>query len=182
MFHAVFRKAFSRIHYVVLAAVLAGLVFAFAVWLPNLKLIDEVTFNSNASALEKISFLYSLLGSIQTNFSAISAGYTIAIAGLFGINTALLAYYIRTRRATLSGSGAALSMGGSVGGLVSGVFGIGCAACGTFLFTSTLILLGAGGSLTILPFGGEEFGFLGVGLLTVSIYWTVQKINKPAVC
>ncbi len=178
----VFRKVFSNVQYVILTAIVTGLVFAFAVWLPNLKLIGEVTFNSNASAIEKISFLYSLLGSIQTNFSAISAGYTIAIAVLFGINIALLAYYIRARRAALQGSGAALSIGGSVGGLVSGVFGIGCAACGTFLFTSTLALFGAGGLLAILPLGGEEFGFLGVGLLAYSIYLTSNKIMEPMVC
>ncbi|MBI2004970.1 hypothetical protein HYS79_02305 [Patescibacteria group bacterium] len=182
MFYTVFRKVFSRIYYLALAAVLAGLVFAFATWLPNLKLINEIAFNSPASITEKIILLYSLLGSIQTNFSTVSAGYTIAIAVLFGINTALLAYYLRTGRAALSGSGATLSAGGSVGGLVSGVFGIGCAACGTFLFTSTLALFGAGGLLALLPFGGEEFGFLGVGLLAYSTYVTAKKITEPLVC
>jgi len=178
MFYVAIRKVFSRIQYVTLATVVTGFVFAFAVWLPNFKLIGEVVFKSSAPFTHKISFLYSLFGSIQTNFSAISASYTIAIAVLFGINVALLVYYIRTRRAALSGSGAALS----VGGLVSGVFGIGCAACGTFLFTSTLALFGAGGFLTILPFGGEEFGFLGVGLLVYSIYITSNKITEPLVC
>lgn len=178
MLFVVFKKVFSRIRYVVLAAVLAGLVFTFAAWLPNLKLIREVTFNSNASTVEKINFLYSLLGSIQTNFSAVSASYTIAIAALFGINVALLVYYFRTRRVAQSLSGATLS----AGGLISGVFGIGCAACGTFLLTSLLALFGAGGLLTLLPFGGEEFGFLGVGLLAYSVYLTSNKIMEPLVC
>ena len=70
----------------------------------------------------------------------------------------------------------------SIGGLVSGIFGIGCAACGTFIFTSVLTLFGVGGILAYLPFGGEEFGFLGVGLLLYSLYTLTKKITDPLVC
>jgi len=116
-----------------------------------------------------------LFGSIQTNFSPTSATYTIAIAVLFGINIALLAYYIRSRQSSVISSGATLS----ISGLVSGVFGIGCAACGTFILTSFLSAFGAVGVLSFLPFSGEEFGFLGVGLLVYSIYVISRKINSP---
>ena len=69
-----------------------------------------------------------------------------------------------------------------IGGLVSGVFGIGCAACGTFILTPLLALFGATGLFSLLPFGGEEFGFIGVGLLVYSIYAVTKKINSPMVC
>jgi len=173
-----FKKVFSKIRYVILTIIVAAFVFTFAVWLPNLKLISEVVFNSSASVIAKINFLLSLFGSIQTNFSPVSATYTIVIAVLFGINIALLAYYIRSIRSKIPSSGAALSLGG----LVSGAFGIGCAACGTFILTPILALFGASGFLAILPLGGEEFGFLGVGLLGFSVFWTANKIAEPVVC
>ena len=75
------------------------------------------------------------------------------------------------------------SVGASgIGGLISGFFGIGCAACGTFLLSSILILLGTGGLLAWLPFRGEEFGLLGVGLLLYANHMIVKKIQAPLVC
>lgn len=172
------RQIFSQIRYTTITIFTSVVVFTFVVWLPNLTLIKEILFNSSASVVEKISFLFSLFGSIQTNFSSISASYTVAIAMLFGINTALFIYFIRIRRTKMGNSEAALS----IGGLVSGVFGIGCAACGTFILSSLLGIFGAAGILVFLPFGGEEFGVLGVILLLYSSYILLKKIAEPLVC
>lgn len=172
------KQVFSEIRYLTIAVTTMAIVFVLAVWLPNLKLISTVVFSSSASVAEKASLLFSLLGSIQTNFTLISASYTIAIAVLFGLNIALLTYYIRSRQSATISTGASLS----IGGLVSGVFGIGCAACGTFILTSVLSTFGAIGVLSFLPFGGEEFGFLGVGLLLYSSYTILGKIGEPLVC
>jgi hypothetical protein len=174
-----FKKVFSQPQYITRAVVAMAIVFMFAVWLPNLRLIVEIMFNSNASLIKKINFLFSLFGSIQTNFSAVSASYIIAIAILFGVNVALLVYFIRNKQTSGLVSGATLSIGG---GLISGVFGIGCAACGTFILSSLLGMFGSVGIVSFLPFGGEEFGFLGVGLLVYSIYIISKKINDPLVC
>jgi predicted membrane-bound spermidine synthase len=174
----VFKKVFSQAKYVVLSSAIAGVVFAFAVWLPNFKLISKIAFDASISMVEKLNFIFSLFGSIQTNFTIVSATYTIIIAILFGINISLLVYYIHRRGPAVDGSGASLSLGG----LVSGIFGIGCATCGSFILTSLLGLFGAAGSFALLPFGGEECGFLGVGLLIMSTYWTTKNINKSATC
>lgn len=50
------------------------------------------------------------------------------------------------------------------------------------LSTSILILLGTGGLLAWLPFRGEEFGLLGVGLLLYANHMIVKKIQAPLVC
>ncbi len=173
-------KVFGQLQYLALASLIVAIVFTFAVWLPNLKLIAIVLSSNTATLSEKLSFLFSLYGSIQTNFTTVSASYTILIAILFGINIALLTYYIKRSRGgvrSVKGTGAA-----GIGGLVAGIFGIGCAACGTFILTSALALFGVGGVLAHLPFGGEEFGFLGVGLLLYSIHVLTKKINDPLVC
>jgi len=173
-----FIQVFSKIRYTAIAITISAIVFVFAAWLPNIKLIIEIIFNSGASVLEKMGILYSLLGSIQTNFSVVSAGYTIAIAILFGINITLLIFYIRSRREVKLGSGATLS----AGGLISGIFGIGCATCGTFILSSLLGIFGAAGILAFLPFGGGELGLLGIGLLLYSSYILLNRISGPLVC
>jgi len=177
---SVIGQVFSNVKYIVLAISIATIVFTFAVWLPNFQLIGLVISSSTASVIEKINFLLSLYGSIGTNFTVISAWYTIMIAVLFGIQIALLTYYIRKVRGGMQGITKAGAV--SVTGLISGVFGIGCAACGTFILTSLLALFGATGVLAFLPFGGEEFGILGVLLLLYSIFLLLKKINSPLVC
>ncbi len=172
------RSILLRPMYATTALVVALLVFTLAVWLPNWRLILTIIPTESATFWEKVSLLLSLFGSIQTNFTIVSATYTIAIAILFGINVVVLANYIRTRRGSFSSKG---SVAG-VGGLVSGFLGIGCAACGTFILTALLSLFGAASLLTFLPLGGEEFGILGVILLLYSIYVIIKKTREPLVC
>lgn len=171
------KQVFSNIRYDVIAVGVASVVFTLAVWLPNTRLILDILASTSISASGKFQFLLSLYGSIATNFTAVSATYTILIAILFGVNIALITYYIKKRRG-LEKNTTALS----VGGIISGVFGIGCAACGTFLLTSFLALFGATSVLAFLPFGGEEFGFIGVGLLAYSVYVITNKISEGVVC
>lgn len=169
----------SRPRYAALATFIGALVFTGAVWLPNLGTIS-LAIQSSASGLEKIQFILSLYGSIATNFTLMSASYTVMIAILFGLQVALLWYYIKAVRL---GSAQLRNVGAtSIGGLVSGIFGIGCAACGSFILTSVLTLFGVSGLLAYLPFGGEEFGVIGVVLLVYSIYIILNKIDKPLVC
>lgn len=166
--------------YVFIAILTAWAVFTFAVLLPNIQLIGVVLFSDTASAIEKVNFLFSLYGSIGTNFTLVSGTSAVVIAVLFGINVTLLLYYIRRIRGVAS-SVRSTGVAG-ISGLISGVLGIGCAACGTFVLTSVLALIGAGGIVTYLPFKGVEFGFIGIGLLLYSTYSIIRKINSPLIC
>lgn len=171
-------SVFKNIRYSLLAVFIAGGVFSVSVWLPNIELISVVF--KDSSLKDVVLLLMSLYGSIGTNFSIISAFYTVLIAVLFGVNISLLIYYIR--RMQTGASSPRRDGYVSVGGLVSGALGIGCAACGTFILTSAFTLFGASAVLAYLPFDGKEFGFLGVALLLYSSYTLTKKINNPLVC
>ena len=179
MIKSVFKKVFSQTTYIAIAAGVSLAVFAFAVWLPNWSLIGTVLSSPAVSFGEAVRVIFGLFLSIGTNFTVLSAAYTIAIALLFGIHIALFAYYISARKgaAPKKKEGAL-----GVGGFVSGVFGIGCASCGTFILSSALALFGAGGAVTLLPLGGEEFGILGVALLGYATHRMIRKVHAPAVC
>lgn len=178
MVFSALKKVFLDVRYMMLAGIIAFGVFVLSTWLSNLKLILVVVTSPIATLSDKLSILVSLLGSIQTNFSAFSASYTIVIAILFGINIAMIVYYIRQRRKFLQKSG----MVASFGGLVSGMLGIGCAACGTFVLGPLLSLISVGGLIAFFPFGGQEFGVLGVGILSFSIFLSAKKIQSPLIC
>ncbi len=159
-------------------AVIAGLlVFMFATWLPNLGLIVDI-FRSHATLAQKIEIPLSLLGGIATNFSLLSASYTIGIAIFFGLNVALAVFLLRRGVANAAQGG----MATGVLGIVSGAFGVGCAACGSLLLTTILAWFGAASLITLLPLAGAEFGLFGLALLMLSLYLTAKQIESPAVC
>ena len=74
------QKVFSAPSYAITAVALAVAAFLFAVWLPNIGLVTDVFTHSSAPIGEKLRLAVTLLGGIRTNFSFLSATYTILIA------------------------------------------------------------------------------------------------------
>ena len=178
MFIQALQKVFRKPIYALLALFTSAAVFALAVWLPNLSLIVKIMGHPEITISQKLSLPISLLGSIITNFTPLSASYTIAIAILFGLNVSMVVYFLWRRIDQMKQVGIATGLFG----IISGVIGMGCAACGSFLLTSVLSLVGASWILTFLPLDGGEFGILGVLLLSISIYLTAKQIENPNVC
>lgn len=172
------QKVFRKPAYTLLAFVVSMVVFVFALWLPNIPLIIKIMGHSGIPFRQKLDFPISLLGGIATNFTLLSASYTIAIAILFGINLAMIIYLFRRRIDKVKKNGITTGFFGMTSGLV----GIGCAACGSFLLMSTLSLFGASSILAFLPIIGGAFGIIGVILLGTSIYMTAKQIQNPAIC
>ena len=173
-----FGQVFASPSYIALAGVLAILAFLLAVWFPNLGLIAQIFSGSNAPLAATLGIALSLLGGIGTNFSLLSAGYTIAIAVLFGLTTAMIAYLVKQRRIAAAGQSIAIGSGAAV----SGVLGFGCAACGSLIVGVVLPSLGAAGALAALPLNGEEFGILSVVLLFVSLLLVSKNIAESIAC
>lgn len=171
-------QVFAYPSYIALAGVLATLAFLLAIWLPNLGLMGEVFWSSNTTLAAKLGIALSLLGGIATNFSLLSGGYTIAIAVLFGMTTAMIAYLLKQRRVAAAGKNIAIG----TGGVASGILGIGCAACGSLILGAVFPSLGAAGALAALPLNGEEFGILSVALLFVSLLLVSKNIAETIAC
>lgn len=176
--HVALRQVFACPSYIMLAGTLATTAFLLAVWLPNLGLITQIFSGSDAPLTVKLNIMFSLLGGINTNFSHLSAAYTIAIAMLFGITAAMITYLLKQRRLAAAGQNIAIGSGA----MASGAFGIGCAACGSLIAGTILPSLGATGALAMLPLNGEEFGILSVVLLLVSLALISKSIVEPVTC
>ena len=173
-----FGQVFAYPSYIALAGVLAMLAFLLAVWFPNLGLITQVFSDSNVPLAATLGIALSLLGGIGTNFSLLAAGYTVAIAVLFGLTTAMIAYLVKQRRMAAAGQSIAIGSGAAV----SGVLGVGCTACGSLILGVVLPSLGAAGALAALPLNGEEFGILSVALLFVSLLLVSKNIAESIAC
>ncbi len=168
---------FKRPVNLVLAIVVALLSFSLSILLVNYRFILEIIENSSISFIDKIKVLSNLLISINTSFTTLSALTTIIISILLGVSIAMV-FYIYKRRVKTSKKG----LFASIGGFVSGIFGVGCASCGALLITPILSLVGAGWLISILPFGGEEFGFVSIGIFIFAIFIFSKRIVSPVVC
>jgi len=173
---ATFVKVFNNPKYVALSVAVIIAVIAFAAWLPNLHLITRTMTSSTMTLWQKTNLLTSLLGSLQTNFTPLSRTVTFISAGLAGMQVSLLIYYLR-QTARLQ-----QSMGMSALGVATSILGVGCASCGSVVLTSFIGFGSATAVLDFLPFRGQEFGFLGIGILLFAISLTIRKINQPFAC
>ncbi len=178
---SVLSDVFTRGNYILLTAATALPVLILTTWLPNLGLVWQVVASDSIPFPNKIEILAALVQSLGTNFTPFSGAVTIAMAVLFGANVTLIVYYLRLRRTLVKHAGSGV-IAASVGGLASGLLGVGCAACGTLILSPALTFLGAGTVITSLPFGGEEFGLLGVAMLVVSLIWGAKRIAELAMC
>lgn len=160
----------------IVAILVALLVIAFAAWLPNLHLITKAMTSFTMTLWQKTNLVTSLLGSLETNFTPLSRNLTILSAALTGVQSSLLIYYVRRSIRIQQ------ELGVSFAGVVASLLGVGCASCGSVLLTS---LIGFGSATTLLgimPFRGQEFGFIGIVILLTAIGFTLKKINEPYIC
>lgn len=105
---------------------------------------------------------------------------TVSISVLLGVQLSFVITYIR--RAQTGWQVLHRAHAASVAGMVAGLFGVGCAACGSVIVSGLLSFIGANGLLLLLPWHGQEFGLLGIGLLLWSIYFVARKLQSPLVC
>jgi hypothetical protein len=172
-------QVFQRFQYLLLASGVAFTFVSAALLLPNRPVIVQI-FTSDVTAWSaKMSFLWSIYGSLQTNFTVLTGSYLLLVGVLFGVNIALLVYYIRRQQSLARSAKTHLT---SLGGMVSATFGIGCAACGSVILTAVFGLAGTGTLLAWLPLHGLEFGVVGIVLLWLSIYYLTKRISDPLVC
>ena len=151
------------------------LIFILATILPNIRLLKVVFASGVISGFEKAGFLFRFVFSSYASMTTLVFASTIVLSLLFGFNTSLLSYVLRTRK-KMSGGGVLF------GGLASGFIGAGCGACGTLVIAPLLSAIGAGGALAILPLGGQEFIILGVILLAFSSFVLLRRMSSPLLC
>lgn len=175
---AVLKRVFREPRYALATTALFASVLSLILLIPYTDIITQVLF-SGATLQTKLTFIFSLYGTLQSKFTLLGMINILLLSLLFAVNVALLVFYIRRRK--MVGGSVGIQAAG-VAGMVAGLFGIGCAACGSVIVTAFLALFSAGGLLLLLPFGGAEFGVFGLVMLLVSIGFLIKRIRDPLVC
>lgn len=165
-------QIFRRPAYLVLALTIFLLALALAIYLPNLTFLKHMAGSSTLTLSQKAAIFWALLGGISTNFLPLGRMVTITASVLIGVQVSLLVFYLRRQ----SQWGQACAVSGM--GIITSFFGVGCAACGSVVLTSLIGLAALTAALGLLPFKGQEIGFLGVGILSWSVFSTVNKIRR----
>lgn len=155
--------------FVIPTLLLAAVYLVSVIYLMNLGLVQDTLFGNHTISY-KVSLMIALLGGMWTAMTGIGLVTLIIISLLTGANIALLVQRIKFLR---SSGKLHLVVGGSS---LLGIVGSGCASCGL----PVLSLLGITGSLTFLPFNGDEISLISVLLLGVSLYFLLKSKNKDS--
>ncbi len=132
---------------------------------------DVLSFSSRVALFLKTLF------DITSAFS--TSTLILAILGSFlgGINLSMAYTYMKVRGDLIIQSGLYSGLG-----LFFAFLGIGCAACGTALLSVVLSFFGFSTMLSVLPYNGEEVGYIGILILCIATYTLAQKVTAPNVC
>jgi hypothetical protein len=137
----------------------------------------EILSLDSLSLLKRLSLSFSVFFDITSTFTA--GALILATLGslLGGINLSLAYTYIKMRGDMIIRSGLYSGMG-----LVLAFLGIGCAACGTAFMSVILGFFGFSAMLDLLPYQGQEIGYVGLIILCIATYTLASKVAAPNVC
>jgi hypothetical protein len=127
--------------------------------------------------LKRVSLAISVLFDVRSTFTA--GSLILATLGSFlgGINLSLAYTYVKTRGDMIVRSGLYSGFG-----LILAFLGIGCAACGTAFLSVLFGFFGFSTMLNILPYQGQEIGYIGLLFLCIATYSLSKKVMAPNVC
>lgn len=132
---------------------------------------------SSLSFMKQLSLFSDTLFDIQSSFSPGVLHLGILGSVLGGINLSLAYTYFKIRGESIMKSGLYSGVG-----LILAFLGIGCAACGTAFLSIILGFFGLSAVLSMLPYQGEEIGYLGLLVLCIATYSLSRKVTTPNVC
>jgi hypothetical protein len=155
----------------------ASFIFIFSVILPNYRLFVSTL---REGLLFNLKLIYNLILSSPNSLGFRSLTYIILLSVLFGLTFSVYIYYFKKRLPNIKLSAKSTSSGTL--GFLSGLLGIGCVSCGTVILSGLIGFAGVASFLSFLPFGGEEFAWLGILLLSLSFYLALKKTSDPQVC
>lgn len=160
--------------YAALAGLITGLALTGFVVTQNLELV-VFTLTGGLPLPNRLTILLALYPFLGTTYSGLTGVAVLVVAGLVGVDLALVAFYVREHRLAVPESS------GSAVGITLGLLGAGCAACGSTILAGIFSLLGATSLLALLPFEGLEFsGLAGLALL-LSMFWLADGMRGGSV-
>lgn len=157
--------------YAVLALAAAVVGLTLFVYTLNAGLVNALVLGGSLPVENRVGILLNLYPVISpTAYTLVETAVLLVVAGLVGVNIALVAYHLLEHASLRGGTG-------SAAGVVLGTLGAGCAACGSTVLAGLLSLFGATGLLALLPLDGLEFALASLAVLALSLYWLADGMR-----
>ncbi|MCX6757073.1 MAG: hypothetical protein NTW35_02930 [Candidatus Nomurabacteria bacterium] len=169
----VFSRKDSRIVLIVSTAIF----FLLLLLAQNGKTAFSVFSFDTISFAKQLTLATSTLFDISNTFSVNSLILSTLGSLLGGINISLAYIYMKTRGEVIIKSGLYSGIG-----LFLAFIGVGCAACGTALIAVLLSFLGLSTMIRLLPYQGQEIGYIGIIFLCMATYSLAVKVTAPTTC
>lgn len=169
----VFSRKDSRIVLIVSTAIF----FLLLLLAQNGKTAFSVFSFDTISFAKQLTLAISTLFDISNTFSVNSLILSTLGSLLGGINISLAYIYMKTRGEVIIKSGLYSGIG-----LFLAFIGVGCAACGTALIAVLLSFLGLSTMIRLLPYQGQEIGYIGIIFLCMATYSLAVKVTAPTTC
>lgn len=166
-------KVLKRPHYILLAGLVAFLASGLVIWSLNFELVRYIIIDAPISVFEKIRFFWDVQTGIYSAYENMQASGIILFGLLFGLNTALLVYTIR------SGSIKKIPKKSGGASVVFAALGGGCVACGTSILAPLLATLGATTS-TFVTSLSHVLIWISILLISYSMYKLGAVINNTS--
>jgi hypothetical protein len=127
--------------------------------------------------IKRLGLAFLVFFDIKSTFTAGTLILATLGSLLGGINLSLAYTYIKIRGDMILKSGLYSGFG-----LILAFLGIGCAACGTAFLSVLLGFFGFSAMLNLLPYQGQEIGYIGLMILCIATYALAKKVAAPNVC
>jgi hypothetical protein len=170
------KTVFSRPFYITVAVVIGVIFFISNLWLINYEYLSFVIFNDLLGVGAKLKLAFNIPDLLRIRFGNLDLFLSLTISILLGINMSSLWYFFKKQMAVSKELSSSL-----IGAIVSAL-GLGCASCGSVVISSVLGIGASSAFIGVLPFGGNEFGILGILILLYSIYAIAKKIDNNFAC
>ena len=171
--HLILKRKDSRIVAFVASVLFIIILLAFQ----NGKESFDVLGFSSLPLIKRLSLFASSFFDVSSSLPLDARMLAVLGSCIGGINLSLAYTYIRLRGEVILKSGVYSGIG-----LLFAFLGIGCAACGSVFLSTILGFFGAGALVTLLPYHGQEVGYLGVFFLSIATYSLAKKVVAPYVC
>ena len=171
--HLVLKRSDSRL--VFIFASIALLLFVLIIQ-NGTAALDALGFTA-LSFITRLQLALSTLFDIKSSFNTSTLILSVLGAVLGGLNISFAYTYMKLRGEVIVKSGLYSGVG-----LFFAFLGIGCAACGTAFVSLLFGFFGLSGVLHVLPYHGEELGYLGLVVIAIATYVLAHKVSEPNVC
>ena len=172
------KKVFNVKINIIIFFTLSFFIFLFLRILPHMDLLWQFWVLEGISMWRFLEVFYQK--TIESLFLSTFSSNVVAIVFpvLVSLNIVLFKEYYKKQKIFLQNK----TFFASLSGMFFGLFGVGCFACSGLILAPLISFLGLSFIFEILPYRGQELGYIGLLFILISIMYILKKLSIQNIC